>query len=158
ISLTPAQVSLHLRNDWRRGNSPAPPVVDALPERQLLAVEVPSMARGGGGNTGLVVSLIFFVLATIVLGVTTYLGFYGQYEVTKKAKDEKGKAGLWEAKANWYRFQSDFYRAVLGEALPQPEATTLSTLMQQYTRQADHGDLVNKANDDNRADSTQTVD
>ncbi len=56
------------------------------------------MARRGGGessNTGLVVALVFFVLATIGLGVGTYMGYGGKSEAEKQAKsagDEKTKA------------------------------------------------------------------
>jgi hypothetical protein len=45
-------------------------------------------------NTGLIVSLVFFVIATIALGVTTYMGYGGKAEAEKQAKtaDEKEKA------------------------------------------------------------------
>jgi hypothetical protein len=46
-----------------------------------------------GPGTGMIVTLVFFVLATLILGVTTYMGFDGQTELEGKAKeaDEKAK-------------------------------------------------------------------
>lgn len=45
-------------------------------------------SSGGGSesNTGLIVTLVFFILATITLGVFTYFGYDGQKELTSKAK------------------------------------------------------------------------
>jgi hypothetical protein len=44
--------------------------------------------RGGGesSNTGLIVALVFFVLATIGLGVSTYMGYSGKADADKAAK------------------------------------------------------------------------
>jgi len=57
----------------------------------------PRPASGGGGdsNTGLIVTLVFFVLATLTLGVFTYFGYDGQIKLAeneKKAKAEAAKA------------------------------------------------------------------
>ncbi len=51
--------------------------------------------NGSESKTPLIVALVFFVLATVILGVTTYLGFSGEGEAkdaAKKADDEKTKA------------------------------------------------------------------
>lgn len=45
----------------------------------------------GGAGTGMIITLVFFVLTSLILGVTTYMGFDGQAELendTKKAKEE----------------------------------------------------------------------
>jgi hypothetical protein len=42
-------------------------------------------SSSGNSNTGLVVTLIFFVIATLILGVFTYLGYTGQTEFQEKA-------------------------------------------------------------------------
>src|SRR5262245_17236849 len=75
-------------------------------------------AKGGGGpSQGLIVTLIFFILATIILGVTTWLGFSGQDELAKK-KDEAEKARKdWENDADWYKFQAVYFRNIAGEKL-----------------------------------------
>jgi hypothetical protein len=47
-----------------------------------------------GPGTGMIIALVFFVLTSAILGVTTYLGFDGQADLEKKAKDaaaEKSK-------------------------------------------------------------------
>lgn len=55
----------------------------------------PSNSGGGDSNTGLIVTLVFFVLATLTLGVFTYFGYDGQIKLAedaKKAKAESAKA------------------------------------------------------------------
>jgi hypothetical protein len=70
--------------------------------------------RGGGSNMGLIVTLIFFVLATLILGVTTYFGFADQ-EAMKKTKDDAVKKEKdRENERNWYRFQAKVLRQYLG--------------------------------------------
>src|SRR5262245_41906093 len=44
-----------------------------------------------GPGTAMILVLVFFVLATLILGVTTYLGFEGQSELQKQAKDAQDK-------------------------------------------------------------------
>jgi hypothetical protein len=46
---------------------------------------------GGESKTGLVISLVFFVLTTIILGVATWQGFAGQAELETKAKEAAKK-------------------------------------------------------------------
>ena len=36
-----------------------------------------------GPGTGLIITLVFFVLATLILGITTYMGITGQEELTE---------------------------------------------------------------------------
>ena len=53
--------------------------------------------RGGGGsNMGLIITLIFFVLATLILGVTTYFGFADQ-EAMAWSSDPNIEAALQRA-------------------------------------------------------------
>lgn len=46
----------------------------------------PSSGSNPDSNTGLIVTLVFFVLATLTLGVFTYLGYSGQAELVEKEK------------------------------------------------------------------------
>jgi len=69
---------------------------------------------GGGSNMGLIITLVIFVLATVILAVTTYIGFAEQAELKKKADDEKAKANTADNKANWYRFQARLLRMFMG--------------------------------------------
>jgi hypothetical protein len=50
-------------------------------------------AESEKSNTGLIVTLVFFVLATIALGVTTYMGYGGKTEADKQAADAAKKGG-----------------------------------------------------------------
>lgn len=71
----------------------------------------------GESNQGLVVALVFFILATIALGVTTYLGYSTQQDDLQKRHDQfKTEAANRKAEADWYRFQALTYRGMLGEA------------------------------------------
>jgi flagellar basal body-associated protein FliL len=50
---------------------------------------------GSGSNLGLIITLVFFVLSTVILGVTTYMGFSAQDEKDKavaKMQQEKTQA------------------------------------------------------------------
>jgi hypothetical protein len=57
--------------------------------------------RGGGekSNTGLIVALVFFVLATIGLGVGTYMGYSGKADAEKAAKSANDAKTTAEKKA-----------------------------------------------------------
>src|SRR5262245_51713724 len=93
------------------------------------------MARGGGGNdntsspnTVLVVFLVLFVLLSIGLGVTTYVGFDGQTQLTSdrdKAVGDKKKA---DGDVDWFRYQALLCRSALGEKLNDDDQKNLSTL------------------------------
>ena len=58
-----------------------------------------SRPESGESNTGLVVSLVLFILLTIGLGVTTYLGYSGKSEAEGKISQADQKAGAAEKKA-----------------------------------------------------------
>ncbi len=45
-----------------------------------------------GPGTGMIITLVFFVLATLILGVTTYMGFDGMKELEETANKEKEAA------------------------------------------------------------------
>ncbi len=71
--------------------------------------------RGRESNTGLVVTLVFFILTAIGLGVATYYGFAGQGELTAKAATADKAAKDAEKERDWYKFQAWTYRAYLGQ-------------------------------------------
>jgi hypothetical protein len=72
--------------------------------------------RGGeGSNLGLIMTLVFFILTTVILGVTTYMG-YNEIEkeksaATKAKADEKER----EKERNWARFQAWMCREYMGQ-------------------------------------------
>jgi hypothetical protein len=70
--------------------------------------------RDGGSGMGVIVTLVFFVLATVILGVTTYFGFADQ-EANNRAKKEAVDAEKKrEGDRNWYRFQTRLLRQYVG--------------------------------------------
>lgn len=73
------------------------------------------MARQKGeSNQGIVVSLVFFILSTIALGVTTYLGYTGQEGKDQLVKDADAKTKAMTGDRDWYKWQAMAYRMALG--------------------------------------------
>jgi len=73
--------------------------------------------RGGGGGEskqGLVVTLVFFVIFTIGLGVATYFGFAGQDELVKKEAEAKKELASMKDNREFYRAQALTYRTYMG--------------------------------------------
>ena len=73
--------------------------------------------RGRESNTGLVVTLVFFILTAIGLGVATYYGFAQQADLTTKAATADKAAKDAERERDWYKFQAWTYRAYLGHTV-----------------------------------------
>jgi hypothetical protein len=76
---------------------------------------MPRETSKGESKQGLVITLVFFILATIGLGVATYFGFADQAEKEKLAKDANDKKKLIEEDRDWYKFQAQIYRSYMGE-------------------------------------------
>ncbi len=73
------------------------------------AISRGSSSPKGESKQGLVVTLVFFILATIGLGVSTYFGFSEQ-ETLRAEKDKSDATQKSEAKLiDFYRFQSMLY-------------------------------------------------
>jgi hypothetical protein len=72
---------------------------------------------GGGSNLTLIMTLVFFILATVILGVTTYLGYSDVERAEKEKKESQKKAQDLENEANWYRFQARTYREYMGQSM-----------------------------------------
>ena len=70
---------------------------------------------GSGSNLGLIVTLVFFVLATVILGVTTYMGYSDQAKMEQARVEAKRERDQFENDKNWFRFQSRYLRGVIGE-------------------------------------------
>ena len=65
-------------------------------------------------SVGLIVTLIFFILTSVGLGVATYYGFAQQDQLTKDKKTAEDASKDAQAKANWYQFQALLARTWLG--------------------------------------------
>jgi hypothetical protein len=71
----------------------------------------PRKKANGESKVGLVVTLVFFILATLGLGVATYYGFAEQTTLTDaKTKAVKDLADM-KAERDWYRIQANICRA-----------------------------------------------
>lgn len=76
---------------------------------------MPPKARPKGeSKQGLIITLVFFILATIILGVATYFGFSEQEKYDKAAKEAGDKLKVAEKSRDWYRFQALEFRAIMG--------------------------------------------
>src|SRR5947208_13284355 len=76
------------------------------------------MARGGESKQGLVVTLVFFILATIGAGVAAYYGFSEQEKLRGEVKKEQEKTKASDDERDWYMFQVGVLRSYLGFAAP----------------------------------------
>ena len=84
---------------------------------------MPPKRSSGESKQGLVITLVFFILATIGLGVATYFGFSEQ-EAKEKAKAEaERKTKSMTDERDWWRFQAMLWDSYMGH-LPGGEAAT----------------------------------
>jgi hypothetical protein len=82
----------------------------------------------GESKQGLVITLVFFILTTIGLGVATYYGFADQERLTAAAKKAKDDENKFKAERDWYRFQANLYRTYMGH--PPQDAKAMGDLRQ----------------------------
>lgn len=71
---------------------------------------------GSESKTPLIVALVFFVLATVILGVTTYLGFSGESEARDAAKAAEEKERTAQTAADKAKEGMAMFKVVLGTA------------------------------------------
>lgn len=88
-------------------------------------------ARGGDSKQGLVITLVFFILLSLLLGVFTYVGFAGQSDAEKKASESDAKLKTMTADRDWYKFQAYQYRAYSGQ-LPAKDMEALHVMRGQF--------------------------
>jgi hypothetical protein len=70
--------------------------------------------KGGESKQGLVVTLVFFILATIGLGVATYYGMADQDKLKKAAAEEKKKTDIANQERDYYLAWAGVLRSYLG--------------------------------------------
>jgi hypothetical protein len=71
--------------------------------------------RGRESNTGIIVTLVFFIILSIALGVTAYYGFAGQAASTAKETAAVASEKDVKLQRDWYQFQAWTYRTYLGQ-------------------------------------------
>jgi len=100
----------------------------------------------GESKQGLVITLVFFILATIGFAVGTYYGFAGQDALEKAAAKAKADEGVITKNREWWKFQALAYRACMGH-LPATEVPDLEALRGQFdqnqlgTQEKDQADV-----------------
>lgn len=57
-------------------------------------------SKESGPGTFMILTLVFFVLATVILGITTYLGFAGQAQLEDEAKKAKAESKTLQARVD----------------------------------------------------------
>jgi hypothetical protein len=91
---------------------------------------------GGGSSMGLIITLVFFVLATVILGVTTYLGFADQEANTKAKNEAVLKEKTREDERNWERFKVRILRQYMGHAPAGLDAADLAREREAFNKNA----------------------
>ncbi len=72
---------------------------------------------GSGSNLVLILTLVFFILATVILGVTTYMGYSEVDKAVGEKEKEKKRAAQMQNEADWYRFQARVCREYMGHSM-----------------------------------------
>jgi hypothetical protein len=62
--------------------------------------------QAGDSKQGLIIALVCFVLLSIILGVTTYMGYDGQAAKDTAAKDAKGKEDSAKKDRDWWKYRA----------------------------------------------------
>jgi hypothetical protein len=67
----------------------------------------------GESKQGLIITLVFFILLALGLGVATYFGFADQDKKDKEVKEAQAKEKTFKDERDWWRFQANLYRAYM---------------------------------------------
>ncbi len=94
----------------------------------------PRTKHQGESKQGLIITMVFFILATIGLGVSTYYGFAEQESLVKKAAEEKKTADAMKKERDWYKFQSMMFASYLGQGQTLDGVELLGTQKGQFDR------------------------
>jgi hypothetical protein len=98
--------------------------------------------RGGeGSNMGLIITLVFFVLATCILGVTTWAGYSDQDAKDKAKKKAEDDLRAMTKERDWFRFQAHLYRTYMGHPAQAKDAAEASKTLALRKGQLDKGQL-----------------
>jgi hypothetical protein len=107
--------------------------------------------RGRESNTGLVVTLVFFIILSVGLGVATYYGFAQQAALTTEKTTAVAAEKDMKSQRDWYQFQAWTYRTYLGQtenfdkpldaADKSATPTTVDTTLKVYRDQFDQNQL-----------------
>jgi hypothetical protein len=76
---------------------------------------MPPRSSKGESKQGLIITLVFFILATLGLGVATYFGFADQETKEKAAKKAEDEKKLFQNERDYYKVQAELYRVYMGQ-------------------------------------------
>lgn len=97
-------------------------------------------AKSGESKQGLIITLVFFIILSIGLGVGTYIGFNEQGALEDKAKEAATKQKGAELSRDWNRFQNVLYKAYAGLPLTADDTEALQTLRAQWPSKLGKGE------------------
>jgi len=76
---------------------------------------MPPKNRGGESKQGLIIALVLSILVAVGLCVAAYYGFSEQDTLRAQAAEAGKKLNTMTTDRDWYRFQSQLYRAYMGQ-------------------------------------------
>jgi len=82
--------------------------------------------KNGGTNLGLIITLIFFVLTTVILGVTTYMGYSEIDKYDKEKKDADKLKAQADSDAKYQRMQNRVLVNWIGRQVQGVEAAEIA--------------------------------
>jgi hypothetical protein len=100
--------------------------------------------KGGDSKQGLIITLVCFILLSIILGVTTYYGYAEQEALRAAANKEKGAAADMQKNRDWYKFVALQMKAYTGD-LKKQETEDWKVARERYNNNQLSGDGTEKA-------------
>jgi hypothetical protein len=101
----------------------------------------------------LIVFLVIFVLTSIILGVTTYLGFSGQDQLLKDAQAKADEAKKVHDDADWFEFLAITFKGYAGIPLTKKDQEDVGALRRGF----EGGTLSSKSRDPNKEDAVKII-
>lgn len=89
-------------------------------------------SRSGDSKQGLIISLVIFVLLTIILGVTTYMGYAEQENLRKQVGEARQAETAAKTGQNWEKFKALLFKSYAGFESGN-DLAELGTLKDQFT-------------------------
>lgn len=92
----------------------------------------PRSKSQGESKQGLIITLVFFILTTLGLGVATYFGFSEQEKYVQQAKKAEDEKKVFQADRDWYKFQAQMAYSFIGKSEGMEGLDTLGTQKGQF--------------------------
>lgn len=92
----------------------------------------PQSRYKGESKQGLIITLVFFILTTIGLGVAVYFGFAEQEKKDQEVKAAKKDGDVFKKERDQYKFQYAMLRSFIGQGKTVPGVDNLGTQKTQF--------------------------